>query len=333
VTISYATKDGSASSGTDYVPSSGQRVVTTDPTHGGNDRVPVPVTIIGDPVPEPVIESATVELTGVQGGYLSYPTTAALHIVDDDGPTARVALDGAATYRQLETFNGGGVAVFRGGSAAGTATVQYSVASGPAPAAKPGDDYRADESGTVTFGPGIRIGMIPITLVNDRNTESEENLTVTLTGAEGATIDGAASRTFTILDNEEPNAPISLFHHPRNKWKYKSKDYRIREVHVFTEDRGGSGVVRADLALRRNLQSGGCAWLKGKRWKSRSCNKEIWNKMGVYEPDFFFIRMPALQPSRGTIETYTAFSRATDGAGNKEQRFEKGRNMNTFDIK
>jgi hypothetical protein len=55
--------------------------------------------------------------------------------------------------------------------------------------------------------------------------------------------------------------------------------------------------------------------------------------MGVYEPDFFFIRMPALQPSRGTIETYTAFSRATDGAGNKEQRFEKGRNANTFDIK
>jgi hypothetical protein len=40
VTISYQTKDGSATSGTDYVPNSGQRVVTTDPSHGGNDRVP-----------------------------------------------------------------------------------------------------------------------------------------------------------------------------------------------------------------------------------------------------------------------------------------------------
>jgi len=291
------------------------------------------VTVVGDPAPEAMLESATVELTGVQGGYLSYPTTAALHMVDDDGPTARVALDGAAVHRQLETFNQGGVAVFRAGSAADTTAVSYSVSPGPGRAAKKGDDYKAAETGTLTFAPGDRIEMIPITLVNDRRTESEENLTVTLTGAEGGAIDGTASRTFTILDNEEPNAPISLFHHPRNRWKYKSKDYRIREIHVFTEDRGGSGVTRADFALRRNLQSGGCSWWKGKRWKSKSCNKEIWNKMGMYEPDFFFIRVPALQPSRGSIETYTAFSRATDGAGNKEQRFEKGRNFNTFDIK
>lgn len=333
VTISYQTKDGTASSGTDYVPSSGQRAVTTDPTHGGNDRVPVPVTVVEDPVPEPVIESATVELTGVQGGYLTYPTSAALHIVDDDGPTARIALYGASTYRQLETYDKAGVAVFRGGSAGGTTTVSYSISPGPASAATPGKDYRADASGTLTFAPGDRIEMIPITLINDRDTESEESLTVTLTGAEGGTIDGAATATFTILDNEEPNAPISLFHHPRNKWKYKAKDYRIREIHVFTEDRGGSGVVRADIAIRRNLQTGSCAWWSGKRWKNRSCKKEVWNKMGMYEADFFFIRVPELQSSRGVIETYTAFSRATDGAGNRERRFEKGRNMNTFEIK
>lgn len=333
VTISYQTKDGSAASGTDYVPASGQRVVTTDPTHGGQDRQPVPVSLLGDPVPEAVIESAIVELTGVQGGgHLSPPTSAALHIIDDDGPAGRISLDGGAVYRQLETYQMGGVAVFRGGSASGTATVTFTVEPGPAPAPKPGEDYKA-ESGTLTFAAGDRIEMIPITLVNDKETELEENLTITLTGAEGGVIDGPASTMFTILDNEELDAPESLFHHPRNKWKYRAKDYRIREIHVFTKDNGTSGVAAAEMGLRRNMRSGSCSWWSGNKWKRRSCGKELWLKMGMYEADFFFIRVPTLQPSRGKIESYTAMSRAIDGAGNREARFEPGRNENTFDIK
>lgn len=332
VTISYQTKDGSAASGTDYVPASGQRVVTTDPTHGPNDRSPVPVSLVSDPIPEGVVESAIVELTGVQGGgHLSPPITAGLHIVDDDGPASRISLDGGAAYRQLETFNIAGVAVFRGGAAGGTTTVNYTIEPGPTPA-KAGEDYKA-ESGTLTFASGDRIEMIPITLVNDRDTEREESFVITLTGAEGGVIDGPSSTVFTILDNEEAGAPESLFHHPRNKWKYRSEDYRIREIHVFTKDLGASGVVGAEFALRRNMKSGGCSWLSGKRWKKKPCNNEVWNKMGQYEPDFFYIRMPTLKPSTGKVESYTAISRAIDGAGNREEKFESGRNANTFDIK
>jgi hypothetical protein len=332
VTISYQTKDGTAVSGTDYLPNSGQRVVTTDPTHGGNDRQPVAVSVVNDPVPEAVIESATVELTGAQGGYLSAPTSAALHMIDEDGPTTRVSLDGAAVYRQLETFSGAGVPVFRGGPVNVTTTVNYTVEPGPAEAASPGQDFKAT-SGALTFVPGERVRMIPITLLNDRDTEPEENFTITLTGVEGGMLDGAATTRFTILDNEESNAPISLFHHPRNKWKYKARDYRIREIHVFTQDKGGAGVIKAEIALRQNMQGGRCAWLKGSKWKTRSCKKEIWNKMGKYETDFFFIRMPELPSTTGGIQSYTAFSRATDGAGNTERRFDPGRNENTFDIK
>lgn len=333
VSIGYQTKDASATAPADYLPASGQRVVTTDPTHGGNDRQPVPVTVTSDVIPEAVIKSAVVELTGVQGGgHLSAPTSAALHIIDDDGPAARIALDGAAVQRQLETYYYAGVAVFRGGSASGTTTVTYTVEPGPAPNAQPGADYRA-ESGSLTFAPGDRVEMVPITLVNDRDTETEEHLTVTLTGAEGGIIDGTSSTTFTILDNEGTGAPESLFHHPRNKWKYRAKDYRIREIHVFTKDIGGSGVVGAEMALRRNLKSGRCSWWAGKRWKKRSCNEELWKKMGTYEADFFYIRLPELKPSRGAIRSYTALSRAIDGAGNREQRFQPGRNANTFDVK
>ena len=334
VTISYQTKDGTASSGADYLPTSGSRAVTTDPSHGGNDRQTVQVSVADDVVPENVVEAATIELTGVQGGYLAPPTSAALYMIDDDGPTARVALDASIAYQQLETYGQGGVPVFRGGLASESTTVHYTVAPGPAPAATPGADYRAD-SGSLTFGPGDRLEMIPITLLNDIDTEVGEKLTVTLTSVEGGELDsnGGTTITFTILDNEEPNAPLSRFHHPRNKWKYKPADYRIREIHVFTEDRGGSGVTRADFALRRNLAGGGCSWWTGKKWKDRSCKKEMWVKMGKYEPDFFFIRVPELDASTGAINTYSAFSRAIDGAGNKESKFEKGRNANTFDVK
>ena len=333
VTISYATKDGTATSPMDYAPTSGQRAVSTDPTHSGNDRQPVSVPVVGDPAPEPVVESAIVELTGVQGGgHLGAPRSAALHIVDDDGPTGRISLDPSASYRQLETFNLAGVAVFRGGSDAGTVRVPYTIEPGPAPSASPGADYRAD-SGAITFAPGERIKMIPITLVNDRDTEGEEKLTVTLTGADGGAIDGPSSATFTILDNEEYTAPESVFHHPRNKNTYRSKDYRIREIHVFTEDRGGAGVTRADFALRKNLSRGGCEWWAGRKWKKRSCSRLTWRSMDMYETNFFYVRLPSLPKSRGAIEAYTAFSRAIDGAGNQERRFDPGRNANTFEIK
>lgn len=335
VTISYATKDGTATAPMDYAPTSGQRAVTTDPTHGSGDRSPVSVPLVGDLVPEPAVQTAFVELTGVQGGgHLSAPTTAALHIVDDDSPTAQITIDPAAEYRQLETFNLAGIAVFRGGSASGQVTVPYTVQPGPGPPAAPGGDYRA-ESGTLTFAPGDRIEMIPITLVNDRDTEGDENFTVTLTGAEGGALDpeGRSIATFTIVDNEELSAPESVFHHPRHKRSYRAKNYKIREIHVFTEDRGGSGVTGAQVALRKNLKNGRCEWWSGKKWKRRGCSKLTWRKTGIYEPDFFYMRFPSLPKSRGRIESYTAFSRAIDGAGNRERRLDPGRNANTFEIK
>ena len=332
VTIGYATKDGIATAPQDYAPTSGERVVTTDLGHTGNDRQSVSVPIVADAaVPEPVVESAIIELTGVQGGYLAAPASASLNIVDDDGDQARIALDGTAEYRQLETYALAGVPVFRGGSASGTVSVPFTVEPGPAPAAKLGEDYRA-QSGTLTFPPGDRIEMIPITLVNDRDAESPEHLTVALTGAEGAAIEGASRVTFTIRDNEEPGMAESRLHHPHNNGNYRSNDHRIREIHVFTDDRGGLDVSGAEFALRKKMSSGGCQWWTGKRWINKPCAREVWNEMRRYEPDFFYIRLPELPSSKGSIRSYTALSRTIDAAGHREIRFERGRNANTFEV-
>jgi hypothetical protein len=104
-------------------------------------------------------------------------------------------------------------------------------------------------------------------------------------------------------------------------------------VHIFTEDTGGAGVVASEFALRRNMKKGDCAWWSGRKFKKGGCDKERWLKTGQYEPDFFYIRVKELDPSVGPIDTYTAYSRAIDGAKNLETSFEVGRNENTFEVK
>jgi hypothetical protein len=105
-------------------------------------------------------------------------------------------------------------------------------------------------------------------------------------------------------------------HHPRHRWRYPYNDYRIREIHVFTEDeQGGSGVVQVDLALRRRMTNGKCAWWNGKRFRGGDCSDRLWRRMKVYEPGtFYYYRIKAIGSSVGTrVKNYTAYGRAIDG--------------------
>jgi hypothetical protein len=176
------------------------------------------------------------------------------------------------------------------------------------------------------------VGHINIGIVNDKIGEGPENVVVTLNG----TVDGPASTTVTILDNEESVKPTSRFHHPRHKWRYKKSDYRIREFHVFTQDNaGGAGVVAAEIALRRNLKNGKCAWRTKSGWKTQDCQNREWLPTKYDDVgELFYLRVKQLKSSVGTkIKNYTAFSRAIDGAENVENDFVKKRNDNTFEIK
>jgi hypothetical protein len=50
--------------------------------------------------------------------------------------------------------------------------------------------------------------------------------------------------------------------------------------------------------------------------------------------DWWYYRLDPLRPTVGTkIRSYTAFSRARDGAGHVESKLVRGRNMNTFEVK
>jgi hypothetical protein len=81
------------------------------------------------------------------------------------------------------------------------------------------------------------------------------------------------------------------------------------------------------------MRGGKCSWWTGKRFRNGECQNERWLRTNTYEPDFFFYRLGELDPSKGRIRSYTAFSRARNGAGEIESFLAQGRNANTFEVK
>ena len=173
-----------------------------------------------------------------------------------------------------------------------------------------------------------------------------------LLGTLGASVAGSAACAFVVAQIPDTgdclppapgaNAPVpddqppnSRFHHPKHGEAYPREDYRIRELHIYAGDNhGGQGVRSVEVALRRTSRKGACAWWDGQRFVAGACDTPLWHQTPAYDEGYFhYYRIPALRPSMKTkVREYTAFSRATDRAGNVEQSFQDGRNVNTFEI-
>jgi len=336
----YSDTPGSADA-TDYdLPEGRTLPVCGTPKPGCPNQQPVPVSLTPGGPSEPVVESFTVSLSDpqvngtAQASALSPPSSAAFLILDADPPT-RVAFDDLV-YSRSETHATMTIPVWRAGPLAASTTVPYAVGPGPGTPATQGEDYTVISPNPLSFASGDLVEVITLSIVNDKLSEPEETAELTLQSPVGADLATPSTKVVTIQDNEENVAPTSRFHHPRHRWRYKKSDYRIREFHVFAHDEeGGSGVVAAELALRRNLENGKCAWKAKKGWQKKDCQNRTWLPT-KYSPagDLFYYRMKQLKSSVNTkIKSYTAFSRAIDGAGNVEKDFVKKRNDNTFEIK
>jgi hypothetical protein len=323
-TVSYEVGPGTAGS-SDLATRDGSVLMVGDGTHTAITQ-PISVSLTADSATEGV-EYGWVTLTGTSYGRVVPPAAAKLYILDDDDSLEHVGFI-AQEFSRNESSSSIQLAIFRWGNATQATTVDYTVTGGPGEAATPGSDIAT--GGVVHFAAGVRWTRFSVPLFDDAIAEPPEQATVTLSGTTVAEPDTA---TVTILDNEERFPPTSRFHHPRNDYVYASKDYRIREVHVFTDD-VGSGVKRVEWALRRNMTSGRCRWWDGEGWRGGSCSSKNWLRMKKYEPDFFYATLRPLKPSvRSRIKNYTAFSKAVDLAGNWQQGFIVGRNANTFEVK
>jgi hypothetical protein len=343
-TAAFQTEDGLATAVQDYVSVSGtsqklcadvdgpaQEDVYCPPDSEPQRTVMVPIT--NDMAAEAAVEPFLFRLTSGHPSGLAEPSSARIHVIDDDGSaraTLEPTIDGAmaVTYSRSESFPRVLIPVFGAGNPA-PSSVGYTLTPDPQSPATDGQDYRVASPNPLPIPPD-RVGFIDIAIVNDDLGEPPESVVITLPG-------GAApsTTTLTILDNEENQPPSSRLHHPRHRWKYKKSDYRIREVHVFTSDTGGSGVVGAQFGLRRNMKNGDCLWLTEEGWQKKDCSNRQWLDTRYDDVgQLWYYRPGQLKSSVGTrIKDYTAFSRAIDGAKNLEREFNERRNDNTFEVK
>jgi hypothetical protein len=92
------------------------------------------------------------------------------------------------------------------------------------------------------------------------------------------------------------------------------------------------GVTSVRVGLRKTYKNGKCRWWNGQTFVARACGKKIL-EVATGTTDWSF-DMPSLAASTGgaKLKHYTIFSSASDAAGNDETAFERGRNMNRFEV-
>jgi PKD repeat protein len=188
VTVDYATSDGTAVAGSDYLAASG--TLTFAP---GETSKTVAVTILGDTVDE-LDEQFTLALSNPTNVTLAGgPATGT--IVDDEAAELSVG-DAAVTEGHTGTV-AATFTVTLSSLSDRPVTVNYATANGTATA---GSDYTA-VAGTLTFAPGETSKTVTVAVLGDTVDELDEQFTLNLSGAVNAAVaDGAG--TGTIHDDD-----------------------------------------------------------------------------------------------------------------------------------
>ena len=197
ITVAYATADGTATAGADYISTSGTLQFAP-----GEASKTIRVATVEDDTREQT-ETFTVSLSNPTGATIQ-DGAATGTITDDDGPVTTLPLLNIADAT-VEEGEVAGFLVTLSRIATQTVTVAYATADGTATA---GADYTVG-SGTLQFAPGEASKTIRVATVEDDTREQTETFTVSLSNPTGATIeDGAA--TGTITDDDGPVTTLPL---------------------------------------------------------------------------------------------------------------------------
>ena len=198
ISVNYATANGSATAGSDYVPATG--TVTFNP---GETSVPLAIQVIGDTVLEPnenffVNLSAPVNATigdgqGV-GTILNDDTTAGISVSIGDA----TVIEGSCGGTPKTVFN-----VTLSSTSTQNVIVNYTTSNGTASST---NDYIA-ASGTLTITPGKTTGTINILARSDTTIEPDETFVVTLSSPVNASIGDGSATAVIRNDDFTPPAP------------------------------------------------------------------------------------------------------------------------------
>ena len=208
VTVNYATYDGKATAGSDYVAAIG--ILTFAP---GETSKTFDIAVNGDTLYENN-ESFNVDLFSASGAVFagnasSISTTAT--ITNDDAPLPVISL--SPLNPSIAEGNAGTsnltLTATLSAAASSAVTVNYATYDGKATA---GSDYVA-ANGILTFAPGETSKTFDIAVNGDTLYESNETFGITLSSASGAVFAGNASSistTATITNDDAPLPVISL---------------------------------------------------------------------------------------------------------------------------
>jgi type IV pilus assembly protein PilY1 len=203
IDVSFATANGTATAGADYVAKSG----TLSWNNNNQDDKSIVITILDDALVEG-LETFTVTLSNPRLGnaadatILGSPATSTVTISDNDtaGDPGTIVFESAMPGAVDEKTAGSiTLNVLRLGGSNGPATVNFTTANGTALS---GSDYTA-VSGTLSWASGdsaTKTITIPIIKETPNVVEPNETFTVTLSGATGAILGTPATATVMITE-------------------------------------------------------------------------------------------------------------------------------------
>jgi hypothetical protein len=192
ITVPYATSNGTAQAGSDYIAASGD--LTFNP---GQTSQSFTVTINEDANDEPN-ETVNLTLNLPTNADLGFLSSATLTIIDNDGqPTVQFS---PTTLGANENSGQAPFQVTLSPASALTVTVDYATTGGTATA---GSDYTAIPTTTLTFNPGETSKIFNVTINEDALDESDETVFLQLANAVNAALDPSGyTATLTIIDND-----------------------------------------------------------------------------------------------------------------------------------
>ena len=194
VTVDYATTDGTAIAGSDYVATTG--TLTFVP---GETVKYIPIVILDDAVPEPS-ETLNITLSHPAGCLLDTTSTAVLTILDDDFPTVTIT---ASTPNASEAGITGAFTFTRAGSTASALTVNFA-RSGTATS---GSDFTALPT-SITIPAGQASANLTVTPLQDTLNEGTETVILTLSANAAYTVGSPSTATVNILDDDRSTVSI-----------------------------------------------------------------------------------------------------------------------------
>lgn len=215
VSVSYATADGTALSGSDYLATNGVLRFASNITTASFS-----ISIISDPQTE-VNETILVLFSNATNGVAGPPGTITIH--DDDPATVTFA---STNFSAFENSGAATIHVALNAASGLPISVRYTATNG---VAGPGIDFTPVE-GVLSFAPGQTNQTFTIPLINESLDELSETVNLVLFGSTNAFLGFPASATLTILDDDNP---VVFF---------TSSQYSISET---------VGVVRASVRLSK----------------------------------------------------------------------------------